>query len=84
MTKTAQPRWRPHFGAEEVGASDGTPMGLQERVPRRRPLRDRWKARCFQDATDRGAPDTMPEVLLYTLPVGLRTITTRHLRVETP
>src|SRR5262245_18180659 len=55
-------------------------MRVQEGVPRRWPLRDRWKARRFQDATDRGAPDTMADVLQCALNprVAPRGILGRH------
>jgi hypothetical protein len=54
---------RPDFRGEEIRPGDHTPMGLQERLPGRRTLRDRRKARCLQDSPNGRTAHAVANVL---------------------
>jgi hypothetical protein len=57
-----QPACGPDFGGEEVHRGDGVGVGLQERAPRCRPLRDRWHTVIDQRLGDGGAADLVAKL----------------------
>jgi hypothetical protein len=57
-----QPTPRLDFGPENVGGGDDTPMCLEKRLPRGRPLRRAGKTGRLEDASNRRSPHAVPHV----------------------